>query len=63
MIKDKNGLWTTEIQYQYNYCPVCGEYLFNNEEVVDVDWDERDVTELYTQELYGDYQLCVRNEK
>ena len=29
------------------YCPECGEHLYNENEEVDVDWNERDITELY----------------
>lgn len=35
------------INRQYKYCPECGEYLYNENEEVDVDWNERDITELY----------------
>ena len=38
------------IKYQYNYCPICGEYLNdeNFESGVEVIWNERDIIELYT---------------
>lgn len=38
-----------EIVYQYNYCPVCGEYLYDENfyDGVEVIWDERDILELY----------------
>lgn len=40
---------TVDITYQYNYCPICGEYLHddNFENGVDVVWNERDIMELY----------------
>ncbi len=41
-----------EIVFQYNYCPMCGEYLFSSNNKVDVIWNERDVTELYKEEEY-----------
>jgi len=44
----ENGKWTTEIKYQYNYCPICGEYLYNDNKNVDVTWNERDIEELYS---------------
>lgn len=39
----------TELLYQYNYCPICGEYLNdkNFENGVSVIWNERDIVELY----------------
>ena len=36
-----------EIKYQYNYCPICGEYLYDENEYFDVIWNERDIVELY----------------
>ena len=30
MEKDEYGKWNTVIKYQYNYCPICGEYLYND---------------------------------
>lgn len=49
MVTDEDGKWITEIQYQYNYCPLCGEYLHNEnfENGVEVTWNERDILELY----------------
>lgn len=41
------------IVYQYHYCPVCGEYLYDDnlkKDGVPVTWDERDVTELWEME-------------
>lgn len=38
-----------EVQYQYNYCPMCGTYLYNDKaeaEGINVTWDERDIEEL-----------------
>jgi hypothetical protein len=47
LIADEDGKLTTEIQYQYNYCPICGEYLYDDKSEVDVAWNERDIEELY----------------
>ncbi len=44
---DEDGRLTTKIQYQYNYCPICGEFLHDDKEDVDVIWNERDIEELY----------------
>lgn len=44
---DADGKLTSEIQYQYNYCPICGEYLYDDKAVADVVWNERDIEELY----------------
>ena len=40
---------SSEIRYQYNYCPICGEYLYDKEfeNGVEVIWNERDLIELY----------------
>ena len=38
-----------ELGIQYNYCPMCGEYLYDETENVDVIWNERDIIELYKQ--------------
>ena len=47
LVKDEDGKLTTDIKYQYNYCPICGEYLYDDKEIVDVVWNERDIEELY----------------
>lgn len=39
----------SEIAIQYNYCPMCGEYLYDDSETVDVIWKERDISELLKQ--------------
>ena len=39
-----------DVMYQYNYCPICGEYLFDDKAETDgfeVAWNERDIIELY----------------
>lgn len=45
---------TVDINYQYNYCPMCGEYLcddnFKND--VEIVWNERDISELYGSNYY-----------
>lgn len=38
------------IAYQYNYCPVCGEYLYDEKAETngfEIIWNERDIIELY----------------
>ena len=39
-----------EIVYQYYYCPMCGEYLYNDKAArdgVDITWNERRIEDLY----------------
>ena len=46
----KNLKSSIAYQYQYHYCPVCGEYLYDDnlrKDGAEVVWDERDVTELW----------------
>lgn len=31
----------------FKYCPMCGEYLYDDSESANVVWNERDVSELY----------------
>lgn len=38
---------SSEIMFQWSYCPECGEYLYNESENVEVIWNERDISELY----------------
>ena len=38
-----------ELVFQYNYCPMCGEYLYDDSKNVNVTWNERDISELYEQ--------------
>ena len=47
LVKDENVNWDTKIRYQYNYCPICGEFLYNDSDNAEVVWNERDVAELY----------------
>lgn len=47
---DETGKWDSQIKYQYNYCPICGEYLYDDkadENGFEVVWNERNVEELY----------------
>lgn len=47
---NEDGKWATNILYQYNYCPICGEYLYDKNAVDDgyeVIWNERDIVELH----------------
>lgn len=44
------GTFELSISYQYNYCPIYGEYLYDadaEENGFEVTWDQRDITELY----------------
>lgn len=43
----KNKTFETDVSYQYVYCPMCGEYLFDDSDNVEVIWNKRDITELY----------------
>lgn len=56
LVTREDGSMESEIQYQYNYCPICGEYLYNNDESVDVTWNERHIEELWKMEGYD--ELC-----
>ena len=51
-VRDENDNWTQEVLYQYNYCPMCGEYLYdeNAENGIEIIWGERDILELYDME-------------
>lgn len=51
LVTDEEGKFDTEIEYQYNFCPNCGEYLFDDNKMCDVVWKERDVEELYNIEI------------
>ena len=44
--------WQSDLVYQYNYCPICGEYLYNEnfKNGVEVIWNERNIEELYNME-------------
>ena len=45
-----HAIMECEIQYQYHYCPMCGEYLYNDKaetDGVDITWNERHILELY----------------
>lgn len=35
---------------QYRYCPMCGEFLLNPSEEIEVTWNERDMMVLYDSE-------------
>lgn len=37
----------SSITRQYKYCPMCGEYLYDDREEINVIWNERDIVELY----------------
>lgn len=41
------GNFVAEVKYQYNFCPMCGEYLYDDSPELYVDWNERDIMELY----------------
>lgn len=44
----------TELIMQYKYCPMCGKYLYDDSEEVDVTWKERDISEVYEPERNDD---------
>lgn len=53
MVNEDDGRITTKILYQYNYCPICGEYLYDeeaDENGFEVIWNERNVEELWAME-------------
>lgn len=56
MTMNDDGKLTSEIMYQYNYCPMCGEYLYDDHDTVEIIWDERNVEALWKMEAqYGSY--------
>ena len=38
---------TTTITHQYKFCPMCGEYLYDDADDISVIWNQRFITELY----------------
>lgn len=51
--RDKDGGWIQEILYQYNYCPMCGEYLYDEdgeENGFEVTWNERNFYDFLSEE-------------
>ena len=51
---DADGKREMEIKYQYNFCPICGEYLYDEKaatEGIDIVWNERDIEDLYSTEI------------
>lgn len=68
------GIQISEIQCQYNYCHICGEYLYDRNAVDDgfeATWDKRGILELYNNqniflggkhyEEINDYIACCFN--
>ena len=50
LVTDEAGKRQSVINYQYRYCPICGEYLFDdNAETAgyEVTWNEREIFALY----------------
>lgn len=45
--------WTVTITSLYRYCPMCGEYLYVEDETVDVVWDKRSIIDLFKKEQNG----------
>lgn len=44
-----------EIIDQYRYCPMCGEYLYNESSEIDVIWNQKHITDLYEMERNNEY--------
>ena len=38
---------------QYRYCPMCGEYLFNNNTDIKIIWDKRDLMDFHRIDTKG----------
>ena len=43
----------SKIVHQYKYCPMCGEYLYDDEDYINVTWNERDISEFYKGKCNG----------
>ena len=43
--------FNSQINKQYTYCPMCGEYLYENAEKVNVIYNENELDALYNLEL------------
>ena len=41
---------SVEIAFQYKYCPMCGEYLYDKSDNFKVVWGERYIMDLYKDE-------------
>lgn len=38
------------IDFQYNYCPMCGEFLYDNSDEIEVIWNERSILDFWNEE-------------
>lgn len=53
LVDEDDGHMTTKIMYQYNYCPICGEYLFDesaDKNGFEITWNERNIEDLWAME-------------
>lgn len=41
----------TDVIYQYNYCPMCAEPLYDENGEIEIIWNERNIAELYSKNL------------
>ena len=55
-LSNDKGLYEVQVTYQYNYCPMCGEYLYDDIEHATCVWNERDMEELYSEEEGNKYE-------
>lgn len=56
-LSNDKGLYKVQVTYQYNYCPMCGEYLYDDDiEHATCIWNERDIKELYSKEEGNKYE-------
>lgn len=55
-LSNDKGLYEVQVTYQYNYCPMCGEYLYDDIEHATCVWNERDMEELYSEEKGNKYE-------
>ncbi len=50
-LPNSEGIHEVQITYQYNYCPMCGEYLYDDDiEHATYIRNERDIEELYSKD-------------
>lgn len=55
-LPNDKGLYEVQVTYQYNYCPMCGEYLYDDIEHATYIWNERDMEELYSEDEGNKYE-------
>ena len=51
------------VQNPYTFCPLCGEFLFENYEEVNVIWNERNIFKLYEEEVDVTLIHQIRKER